>query len=98
MFHQKHYLQVTPMTERELIKLYNRGLLVQEIADRANMTRGTINNKLCALRKAGKIGRRPQNPSSERQKIAKERAALVEKYRNLGLTNEEIAGKLGINV
>lgn len=85
------------MTERELIKLYNKGILVQEIADRAGMTRGTINNKLCALRKAGKIGRRPRNPSSERQKIAKERAALVEKYRNRELTNEEIAGKLGIN-
>lgn len=86
------------MTEQELIKLYNNGMLVQEIADRANMTRGTINNKLCALRKAKKIRRRPQNPSKERQQIAKERSALVEKYRKRGLTNEEIAGKVGISV
>jgi DNA-binding CsgD family transcriptional regulator len=85
------------MTERELIRLYKQGMLVQEIADRAGMTRGTINNKLCALRRAGKIGRRPQNPSSERQKIAKERAAMVEKYRNQGLTNEEIAKKIKIS-
>jgi len=85
------------MTDRELIKLYNKGLLVQEIADRANMTRGTINNKLCALRKAGKLGRRPQNPSQMRQRIAKERAALVEKYRKHGLTNDEIAAKVKIS-
>lgn len=86
------------MTERELIRLYKQGMLVQQIADRAGMTRGTINNKLCALRKAKKIGRRPQNPSSARQEIAKERAELVEKYRNRGLTNEEIAGKLAISM
>ena len=86
------------MTERELIKLYNKGLLVQEIADRANMTRGTINNKVCALRKEGKIGRRPQNPSKKRLQIARERTALVEKYRKQGLTNEEIAAKVGISV
>jgi predicted transcriptional regulator len=86
------------MTERELIKLYNKGLLVQEIADRVGMTRGTINNKLCALRKAGMIGRRPQNPSSERQEIAKKRAELVERYRKQRLTNEEIADKVGISV
>ena len=85
------------MTERELIRLYKQGMLVQEIADRAGMTRGTINNKLCALRKVGKIGHRPRNPSSERQEIAKERAALVEKYRNQGLTNEEIAEKVRIS-
>lgn len=86
------------MTERELIRLYNKGLLVQEIADRAKMTRGTINNKLCALRKAGRLVRRPQNPSKERQNIARDRAALVEKYRKRGLTNEEIALKAGISV
>jgi DNA-binding CsgD family transcriptional regulator len=86
------------MTERELIVLYNKGLLVQEIADRAGMTRGTINNKLCALRKAKKIRRRPQNPSKERQQIALRRVALVEKYRKQRLTNEEIAIKIGISV
>ncbi len=86
------------MTEKELIKLYNKGVLVQETAGRANMTRGTINNKLCVLRKAGKICRRPQNPSKERQETSKERAELVEKYRKRGLTNEEIADKLGISM
>jgi transposase len=86
------------MTERQLIMLYNKGTLVQEIADRAGMARGTINNKLCALRKAGKIGLRPKNPSDERQCLAKERTALVEKYRKQGLTNEAIAEKIGCSV
>jgi DNA-binding CsgD family transcriptional regulator len=86
------------MTERELIRLYNNGALIQDIADRAGMARGTINNKLCALRRAGKIGRRPQNPSQERVRKSKVRAALVEKYRKLGLTNEEIAAKVGISI
>ncbi len=86
------------MTERQLIALYNKGVLVQEIADRAMMARGTINNKLCALRRAGKIALRPQNPSKERLRIAKERTALVEKYRKQGLTNEEIAEKVGLSL
>jgi DNA-binding Lrp family transcriptional regulator len=85
------------MTEQELIKLYNQRVLVEEIAQRAGMSRGTINNKLCALRKAKKIGRRPQNPSSERQDIAKKRVALVAEYRKQRLTNEEIAAKVGIS-
>lgn len=86
------------MTEKQLITLYNKGALVQEIADRAGMARGTINNKLIELRKVGKIGRRPQNLSKERLRIAKERTALVEKYRKQGLTNEAIAKKLGCSV
>jgi transposase len=86
------------MTERELIKLYNKGVLIQDIADRADMARGSINNKLCALRRVGKIALRPQNPSRERLRIAKERNARVEKYRKQGLTNEEIAAKIGISV
>jgi transposase len=86
------------MTDKQLIALYNKGVLVQEIADRAGMARGTINNKLCALRRAGKIGLRPQNPSKERRQIARERTALVEKYRKQGMTNEEIAEKVGLSL
>jgi transposase len=86
------------MTERELIKLYNQGVLIQDIADRAGMARGSVNNWLCRLRTAGKIGRRPQSPSKERQQVAKKRASLVVKYRKQGLTNEEIAAKVGCSV
>jgi transposase len=86
------------MTERELIKLYNRGVFIRDIAERAGMVRGSINNWLCRLRSAGKIGRRPQNPSKERLRIAEKRTLLVETYRNQGLTNEEIAAKVGISV
>lgn len=86
------------MTERELIKLYNKGTLIQNIADQAGLARGSINNWLCRLRAAGVIGRRPQNPSKERLRVAKKRAVLVERYRNHGLTNEEIAAKAGISV
>jgi transposase len=85
------------MTERELIRLYNKGMLIQDIANRAGMARGSVNNWLCRLRDAGKISRRPQNPSKERIRIAKERSALVERYRRHGLTNEEIAAKVGIS-
>jgi transposase len=86
------------MTERELIKLYNKGVLIQDIADQAGMVRGSVNNWLCRLRKAGKIKRRPQNPSKDRLRLARERSALVEQYRKRGLTNEEIAMKVDCSV
>jgi transposase len=86
------------MTERELIRLYNKGVLIQDIADRAGMARGSVNNWLCRLRNAGRIGRRPQNPSRNRVLEAQKRAAMVEKLRKRGLTNEEIAAKVGISV
>lgn len=86
------------MTERDLIRLYNKGVLIQDIADQAGMVRGSINNWLCRLRKAGKIKQRPQNASKERIRTANERAALVEKLRKQGLTNKEIGAKVGISV
>jgi transcriptional regulator with XRE-family HTH domain len=72
--------------------------VIRDIAERAGMTRGSINNWLCRVRAAGKIGRRPQNPSNERLRVAEKRTVLVERYRKQGLTNEEIAAKAGISV
>ena len=37
------------MTEPELIKLYNKGVLIRDIAERADMARGSINNWLLQI-------------------------------------------------
>lgn len=86
------------MTDLELIRLYNSGTLLEDIANRADRSLGTINNRLLKLRKAKKIKRRPQTLSKARIAIANERRAVAKKMRNQGRTNAEIADKLGVSV
>lgn len=85
------------MTEKELIRLYNTGKPLQQIADRAGLTLGSLNNKLLVLRKAKKIKRRPQTLSKERIAVANKRRAIVKKRRKQGRTNAEISEELGVS-